>query len=340
MSLTITITDAGRAALVNAENSGTAPVTISEIALGSGQYTPTESQTALTNEFKRIDTISGEVVSDDTINVVLKDESSDDYQVGEFGLYTNGGVLFAVYSQPSADGWVAEKFAGSSFLLAVDVVLETLDATSLTFGDITFTNPPASETVKGVIEIADDSEAWAGEDDVKVMTPKKTRMVGVPPGALMAFPMTSAPTGYLKCNGAAVSRSTYAALFAEIGTVWGAGDGSTTFNLPDYRGEFIRGLDDGRGVDPFRSLGSHQSDELKSHSHSGSTSTAGSHRHPYSRSDYQNDNSGPLALNGDGSIETFYTEYEGSHNHSLIINSTGGAETRPRNHAALICIKY
>jgi microcystin-dependent protein len=51
--------------------------------------------------------------------------------------------------------------------------------------------------------------------------------------------------GWLKCNGAAVSRSTYAVLFAAIGTLYGAGDGTTTFNLPDYRGEFLRGLDDG-----------------------------------------------------------------------------------------------
>lgn len=172
MSLTITITDAGRQALVNAQSSGTAPVTITEIALGSGQYAPSASQGALASEFKRVDTISGEVVSGDTINVVLKDESSDDYQVGEFGLYTNTGLLFAVFSQAYGAGWVAEKFAGSSFLLAVDVVLETLDATSLTFGDLTFTNPPASETVKGVVELADSTESVDRGNHERASTPK------------------------------------------------------------------------------------------------------------------------------------------------------------------------
>ena len=68
----------------------------------------------------------------------------------------------------------------------------------------------------------------------------------------MARPLP--PSGYLKCNGAAVSRTTYADLFAEIGTAFGAGDGSSTFNVPDFRGEFVRGWDDSRGVDSGRNF--------------------------------------------------------------------------------------
>jgi microcystin-dependent protein len=66
------------------------------------------------------------------------------------------------------------------------------------------------------------------------------------------------PAGYLKCNGAAVSRSAYADLFAAIGTTYGAGDGSTTFNVPETRGEFLRCLADGRAVDTGRVRGSAQ----------------------------------------------------------------------------------
>lgn len=62
-----------------------------------------------------------------------------------------------------------------------------------------------------------------------------------PAGHVIAFAGTSAPSGYLTCDGSAVSRSTYSALFSAIGTTWGAGDGSTTFNLPDLRGAFLRG---------------------------------------------------------------------------------------------------
>jgi microcystin-dependent protein len=77
-------------------------------------------------------------------------------------------------------------------------------------------------------------------------------------GHVVFFATSTAPTGFLKANGAAVSRSTYAALFALIGTSFGSGNGSTTFNIPDLRGEFLRGYDDGRGIDSGRSFGSYQ----------------------------------------------------------------------------------
>ena len=70
---------------------------------------------------------------------------------------------------------------------------------------------------------------------------------GAPPGAVFHFAMTSAPSGFLKANGAAVSRTTFAALFAVIGTTFGAGDGSTTFNLPDARGRVFVSPDESAG---------------------------------------------------------------------------------------------
>ena len=85
----------------------------------------------------------------------------------------------------------------------------------------------------------------------------------VPSGAVLYFAGQTAPAGWLKANGAAVSRTAYAALFAAIGTTYGAGDGSTTFNLPDLRGEFMRGWDDGRGIDSGRAIGSAQGDAIR-----------------------------------------------------------------------------
>ena len=87
----------------------------------------------------------------------------------------------------------------------------------------------------------------------------------VPSGTVLYFAGQTAPAGWLKANGAAVSRTAYAALFAAIGTTYGAGDGRSTFNLPDLRGEFLRGWDDGRGVDAGRALGSAQAHALQSH---------------------------------------------------------------------------
>ena len=69
------------------------------------------------------------------------------------------------------------------------------------------------------------------------------------PGMIASFAMNSPPTGWLECDGSAVSRTTYADLFGAIGTTYGVGDGSTTFTLPDLRGEFLRGWDHDRGVD-------------------------------------------------------------------------------------------
>ena len=87
------------------------------------------------------------------------------------------------------------------------------------------------------------------------------------------------PFGWLKCNGDVVSRTQYAALFDVIGTRFGAGNGSTTFGLPDLRGEFVRGWDDGRGVDPGRALGSSAEGQNASHSHEASAASAGGHTH-------------------------------------------------------------
>ena len=84
-----------------------------------------------------------------------------------------------------------------------------------------------------------------------------------PSGQIGLFAMDYAPQGWLKANGAAVSRTVYAKLFAAIGTRFGAGDGYSTFNLPDLRGEFPRFWDDGRGVDAGRVLGSWQSDAIR-----------------------------------------------------------------------------
>jgi phage-related tail fiber protein len=87
-------------------------------------------------------------------------------------------------------------------------------------------------------------------------------------GQVCFFAMNSAPSGFLTCAGQAVSRTTYSALFTAIGTTYGSGDGSTTFNLPDLRGEFVRGMDNGRGIDSGRVFGSSQTDALQGHKHS------------------------------------------------------------------------
>ena len=87
-------------------------------------------------------------------------------------------------------------------------------------------------------------------------------------GMVAPFATSTAPSGWLACSGQAVSRTTYASLFNRIGTTWGAGNGTTTFNLPDLRGEYIRGFDNGRGVDTGRVFASAQAGQAGESLHS------------------------------------------------------------------------
>ena len=98
---------------------------------------------------------------------------------------------------------------------------------------------------------------------------------GQDPGDLKMVAHNNIPTaGWLKCNGAILSRTAYQRLFAAIGTTHNiGGESSSQFRLPDYRGEFIRGFDDGRGVNPGRQFGSFESYSTESHNHYIPTST-------------------------------------------------------------------
>ncbi|MEQ1733867.1 MAG: phage tail protein [Bacteroidia bacterium] len=156
----------------------------------------------------------------------------------------------------------------------------------------------------------------------------------VPAGLVQHFANITAPAGYLECNGAAVSRTTYAALFAAIGTLYGVGDGSTTFNVPDLRGEFIRGVDKGRGVDAARVVGSAQADLFKAHNHTFVAQNWGGTVLP--PNGVSGNGSG---VDGDLDGSTVVTGYDKS-SVPLVLNNTGGAETRPRNVAMLPCIKF
>ena len=102
----------------------------------------------------------------------------------------------------------------------------------------------------------------------------------IPPGVVESYAGATAPEGWLICDGSAVSRTTYKELFDVLGTTYGAGDGSTTFELPDCRGEFVRGLDGGRGVDSGRTLGSAQGFQLGQHNHPTGNLSVGNHTHP------------------------------------------------------------
>lgn len=145
-----------------------------------------------------------------------------------------------------------------------------------------------------------------------------TTTIAAPAGSVIWHARTTAPVGYLKANGALVSRTTYSALFSAIGTTFGVGDGSTTFAIPDLRGEFVRGWDDGRGIDSGRAFGSAQTDDFKSHVHRVS----------------------PIYSGSGGTARIGFNGNNAQSGQSQDTLANGGDETRPRNIALLACIKY
>ena len=146
------------------------------------------------------------------------------------------------------------------------------------------------------------------------VTQAKTSNMLVPAGAIMAFAMNGAPTGWLAADGTAVSRSTYATLFAAIATTYGVGDGSTTFNLPDLRGYFVRGSGTNSDTTASGAFGAKQADELKSHTHTYTFKST----------------TGGSSAGGDPNSIT---------NTTVNTGATGGTETRPKNIAMFYCIK-
>lgn len=159
----------------------------------------------------------------------------------------------------------------------------------------------------------DAANAAAGLPTIAVLEDYLAKM-RVPIGTVIALATEVVPFGYYECDGSAVSRVSNSLLFSAIGTKWGAGDGVNTFNLPNARGEFIRGWDHGRGVDTGRSFASAQEDALKAHTHTGAVNAL---------------TTGTVAGTGMwvGNTSTAAT------------SSTGGTETRPRNVAMMYVIK-
>ena len=174
-----------------------------------------------------------------------------------------------------------------------------------------------------------------------------------PVGTVIWYAGSTAPAGYLKCNGDSIANGSgttqsitadFSALYAIVGS-----------SLPDLRGEFVRGWDDGKGTDSGRSIRSGQTELFKEHTHTPSVSqtTTGDHNHSFKASNRAGDEDG-----WDGSNKAFIGDDDGSaftqaadtnkiydngshtHNVGVTIANTGGAETRPRNIALLACIKY
>ena len=155
----------------------------------------------------------------------------------------------------------------------------------------------------------------------------------LPAGIIAAWPGNTPPDGWLVCNGATVSRTTYADLFAAIGTTFGAGDGSTTFELPDYQGDFLRGYLSGTSS----AIGTRQAEGLPNISGALKVNTQwfdAVRSGAFTASEKQTINC--PTDSGSASAATTYT-FKASNSNGLYGDSS---HVTPRNNAVNWCIKY
>lgn len=253
------------------------------------------------------------------------------------------GVESKVYTHPNHSGDIVSIGDGVTTIktnVVDNTKLTQMPTMTIKGNDAVGNADPQDLTVSEVQTMLSDSTHRFVTDVEK--TTWNSASAGVNTGDILFRTSNTIPTGYLKANGATISRTTYSDLFSVIGTTFGVGDGSTTFNLPDLRGEFIRGWDDARGIDSGRSLGSAQSDAIQEHRHSAGT-------------DGKTAENPDTAYNLDGKTIngiTYGTSNQAGNSgyasqttsRAVPETSTGtirtSTETRPRNIALMAIIKY
>jgi len=421
-ALKLTITTAGRAALVNANKNGTNAVLITQVGVTSTAFTPSPGMTSLPSELKRLSTISGGATDASTVHVTIRDNSADQYSLFGIGLYLADGTLFAAYSQATLIG---QKSPQAALLVAMDVKFADINAALLTFGDTNFQLNIATTDAIGVVRLALASEAIAGTDTAKVMTPATdkaalddrlganapttfiktllalakaddvrsalaiksaalsdagsgkgldadmldgqhgafyqdfgnlknlpdtwapsahkhatTDIIGLLdalaakldataryyPGQIVVTASKNLPPRTLLCDGTAYPRTgTYAALFAAIGTIYGAGDGNATFNVPL--------LQEGTAVRvtmKVASIGTYDAGQILTHTHGATAAAIGDHGHSISLNNGgAHNHSASADAQGD---HTHYTWTDGQGNHAHSGSTAGaGAHTHPQD---------
>lgn len=338
MSSTINpvITDAGLAAAIAADGAGLS-LAITHVALGAGSYTPTGLETALVDRRETVTIASGTVGVGGTFSVavVFPENTGTAYDAKEIGFYAgnpaSGGTLFAVHS--SATSIV--------FRSTLDFLAQfSLTLAAVPTGSVSVLIDPAAAILHALIQEHEDKP----DPHPQYTTDAEVQQLARTPGVIFAYGGATAPAFALKCNGAAVSRTTYASLFAAIGTTWGNGDGSTTFNVPDLRGEFLRGWDDGRGIDTGRGMGTAQSDNTRPHYHGTGDfrSTTTDNLYAILRSwagtftGRRVAGDSPAKLTASITGGTTAERYAGTTNG--IEDTAVAGDTRPRNVAVLYCI--
>ena len=309
----------------------------------------------------------------------LKDDNSVSFSLGDKGdIQVNSSSDWTIQNNTIAQAQMADNSVGTNEIIDGNITGEKLASLAITAAQLAanavitakinndaVTADKIADNAVGTLQIADDA--------VNPTKINQTAAAGYgfnPPGSVIWYAGNTAPTGYLKANGDSIPNGSgtvqgvaadYSGLYAIVGG-----------SLPDLRGEFIRGWDDGRNIDGSRAIRSTQSQQAESHNHVATTGTDGSHTHTASSSengahthntkvetspDYDGNQYDWMheAARDDDDGTNVATSSAGAHTHTITVDTTnsvhthnisvqnqvgGGTETRPRNVALLACIKY
>lgn len=245
------LTNQGAAKLANATALGTT-LNLTQLAIGDGNGTlpvPDAAQTRLINQTRiaPLNTLSVDPENDSQIVAEqIIPENEGGYWIRELGLFDDEGVLIAVANCPETYKPQLQEGSGRTQTIRMVVVVSSTAAVTLKIDPsvVLATRKYADDLLAGHLKAANPHPQYLQIADIATFTP-----VGVP----LPYPSATPPAGWLKCNGAAFNKGQYPKLAALF----------PSGNLPDLRGEFIRGWDDGRAVDSGRALMSPQEDTIQ-----------------------------------------------------------------------------
>jgi phage-related tail fiber protein len=351
------------------EPGGTA-IDLTEMAVGDSNgtyYDPDGSETALVNEVHRVNLTHVVVDENNTNQLIVEavlDETIGPFYIREVGIFDSNGDLFAIGKYPET--FKPNLPAGSGKRLYIRMILGFANSPNVNLvinNDIaldpnfgTDVNNALAERLIKTNNLSDLSDYSTSRNNLDVYNKSQVdsaiNNIITPSGSIISYAANTPPSGFLECNGAEISRSVYNDLFNAIGTTFGNGDGSTTFKIPDLRGEFIRGWNHGISSDPDAisrldsgngtsgdNIGTKQSWALENMTGSVNVSSEYGER---AKIDGQ---TGVLTYRDTGNVYNagaggFATNKTRGITFDASLVAQTSSETRPRNIALMFCIKY
>ena len=308
----------------------------------------------------------------------LKEDNSVAFSLGDKGdIQINSSSDWVIQNNAIEQANMADNSIGNNELIDGSITGGKLATLAISTAQIAATAVNESKIANDAVtndKIADNAvdTPQIANNAVEPTKIEQTNQAGYgfnPPGAVIWYAGTSAPTGYLKANGDSIPNgsgtvqgvaSDYSGLYAIVGA-----------NLPDLRGEFIRAWDDGKGTDSGRAIRTTQDDAAKTHNHVATTGSDGAHTHTADSAndththvhsvtqetewDDDNNYANQIKVSNYGDATVGDIDLTDTHNHTIAVHNVdsththniavqnqanGGTETRPRNVALLACIKY